>query len=361
MAAEQAKYTETIDHCAHLLKTLTTNSAGPNLWRESELKTIRECVLYIKARPEEFPPIHGDHMPDGSSFSGDGGKDGNIPALTADYITSIAEFRDLDFEQYPILQVIAKPNFHLEKNAHRSNSSHTHFTHLRLRDGSNDVMTGRLSMHLAHDGKRLKAGDIIQLHVFTPLTFKDSGEDKPYRSPAVVVHTYSKVGYAVVPRELKSPKHCAEMEKGAAAGDESQNNFQREEREASVGNDEQWEHLEEVECTPGNRRCSLYGVSTVVCICESDPVNKIDLEVVREFCWFATTDVSKMSNSWKRNMLFWHYMTNTYNICGKGYRKEPPACLKYAIQSAYPEAEGRYKKYQPGQNMSSARKSRKRS
>jgi len=31
-----------------------------------------------------------------------------------------------------------------------------------------------------------------------------------------------------------------------------------------------------------------------------------------------------MSNSWKRNMLYWWYMTNTYNICGKGTRADPP-------------------------------------
>ena len=58
----------------------------------------------------------------------------------------------------------------------------------------------------------------------------------------------------------------------------------------------------------------VYGVSTVICICESDPVDKINPEMVREYCYFATTNVSKMSNSWKRNMLYWWHMTNTYNI-----------------------------------------------
>jgi hypothetical protein len=37
----------------------------------------------------------------------------------------------------------------------------------------------------------------------------------------------------------------------------------------------------------------------VLCICETDPVNKIDLELVQQYCYFATTEVSKMTNSKK--------------------------------------------------------------
>ena len=79
--------------------------------------------------------------------------------------------------------------------------------------------------------------------------------------------------------------------------------------DGSKGDDEK-EELKEVQCTPNHRYCSRYGVSTVVCVCESDPVNKVNLEMVRQYCYFATTDVSKMTNSWKRNMLFWWCMTN---------------------------------------------------
>ena len=74
--------------------------------------------------------------------------------------------------------------------------------------------------------------------------------------------------------------------------------------------------------------------------------------MVREYCYFATAEVSKMSNSWKRNMLYWWYMTNIYNICGKGIREDPPACLKAAIRKAHPSesADGKYKKFVPGRN-----------
>ena len=68
-----------------------------------------------------------------------------------------------------------------------------------------------------------------------------------------------------------------------------------------------------------------------------------------------------MSNSNKQNMLYWWYMTNTYNICGKGTHEEPPACLKSAIRKAYTSewADGMYKKFMPGTKFASKHKSKK--
>jgi len=89
-------------------------------------------------------------------------------------------------------------------------------------------------------------------------------------------------------------------------------------------------------------------------------VDQIDLEVVKQFCFFATKEVSKMNNSNKRNMLYWWYMTNTYNICGKGTRGDPPACLKAAIRHAYPSKrpDGMYKKFIPGTKFAAKPKSK---
>jgi len=118
-----------------------------------------------------------------------------------------------------------------------------------------------------------------------------------------------------------------------------------------------WEPLNDVNCVPNHRFCSVYGVSTVVCICKTDPVHKMNIAMVRQYCYFATTEVSKMSNSWKRNMLYWWYMTNTYNICGKGTRAELHTCLKAAIRKAYPSErdDGMYMKYSTGSNSYSGK------
>jgi hypothetical protein len=69
------------------------------------------------------------------------------------------------------------------------------------------------------------------------------------------------------------------------------------------------------------------------------------LEVVREYCWFATKDVCEMDNSNKQNMRYWWYMTNIYNIGGRGISKKPPDYLTAAIFCAYPKEDGKYKGY----------------
>jgi hypothetical protein len=251
----------------------------------------------------------------------------------------------------PVLQVVAPPKREFEGSARKNKESCIHFTKLRVCDGSKDVILVRLSMHLASDGKKLVEGDIIQLNLFTPLTYAVSGGgDSPYRSPAVVVHTYTKVGYAAIPNDLHAPRHCVTMSKQEIEEYkrmELQGGEAYDGDEHGGGDDDLYEELEEVECTPQNRYCSRYGLSQVLCVCESNPVGKIDLETVREFCYFATTDVSSMSYSWRRNMLYWWYMTNIYNICGKDNREEPPKCLLAAIRNKWPEANGKYKKYIP--------------
>jgi hypothetical protein len=88
----------------------------------------------------------------------------------------------------------------------------------------------------------------------------------------------------------------------------------------------------------------------VLCVCTTNPPNRINLDVVREYCWFATKDVSEMDNSHKSKMLYWWYMTNIYNIGGRGVTKKPPDCLNAAIRCAYPEDDGRYKGYRKLKN-----------
>ena len=56
----------------------------------------------------------------------------------------------------------------------------------------------------------------------------------------------------------------------------------------------------EVNCCAGNRYCSVDGVDTIVCVCESDPVDKLDLKVVCQYCWFATMDAEKCPTGGKR-------------------------------------------------------------
>jgi len=149
----------------------------------------------------------GDQLPDGSIFTVvDATEDIKMPALTTKYIASIATFKELDFEVPLVLQVVAS-KMTLEVSAVIKKKNSIHFTHLRLRDGSNNIITGRLSMYIAHEGNKLDNGDIIRLNSYTPLTYTPSGHDNPKQSPAIVIYTYAKVGYSSIPSKLNKPLH----------------------------------------------------------------------------------------------------------------------------------------------------------
>ena len=357
MGQKKGRSNKLLQCCGHVMKTLVGKSSGPEMWLRKEFKEIRECVAVLRTNPDKYPPVFGNDLPDGSNVWGEELRGGRKnPSLTEGYVAAIAQFRDLSAFDYPILQVVEDPCMAFENTTHRSNNNSMQFTHLRVRDGSNNVMMSRLSMHLAHEGNKLNRGDIIWLTLFTPLTYRCSGRDKPHRSPSVVVQSYEIVGYSVVPDNLNSPLHCVDLSPKEMEESTVMDSAQSLAAAAGVGGDGEKERLFEVKCTPERRYCSVYGVNVVVCVCESDPVDGMDLETIRHFCWFATKDLSKMNNENKRNMLYWWYMTNTYNICGKGRREDPPACLKSAIRKAYPSEDGWYKKFVPGRGGGQKRK-----
>jgi len=338
--------------CAvHLLSKLTLGDDSKYLWRDPKFRGIREKIAVINSQPEIYGPVLGDNVPDHSTASvGEVNTASNeqqrlCSALTSNYISDIAMGKDISdgAESSPVLQVVASPTMEFEES---STESHVHVTSLRLCDGSKDQVLGRLSMHLAHDGRRLGAGEIIRLNSFTPIRYTPSKEEgSPHRSPAVVIHTYTRLGYSPVPRDLKDPIHCPTMTREEIE-QYSLNSLQF--PPDASGERPGFEKIgDKPKCTPEKRCCSLYGVSMVSCVCETDPVDKLDLEVVREYCYFATKTVDKMDNGLKRNMLYWWYMTNIYHICGKGKRKPLPSCLAYAIRNQYKSDDGWYKVFVP--------------
>ena len=192
-----------LEHCIHVLKSLTEREQGPTFWERSEFKQVRECLAVINSQPDKFSPLMRDKVPGSSTSSLQ--KNEKIPALTINYISSIAEFKELDDSELPILQVVSS-KMDFEESSRSNNDCSIHFTHLRLCNSSKDGMMGRLFMHLAHDGAKLDKGDIIPLNSFTSLTYTPSGQEKPHRSPAEVIHTSP-----VHRRKYNFPRHCIEM------------------------------------------------------------------------------------------------------------------------------------------------------
>jgi len=127
-----------------VLSVLTRSKNGPEFWLREEYKPIRECFEVMRSHPAQFSPVVGDQLPDRSIFTEvDSNEERKLPGLTTKYISSIAAFEELDFGTLPVLQVVAsKMTSELSTMLKKRNS--IHFTHLRLRDGSNDLITERL-------------------------------------------------------------------------------------------------------------------------------------------------------------------------------------------------------------------------
>ena len=88
-------------------------------------------------------------------------------------------------------------------------------------------------------------------------------------------------------------------------------------------------------CSGDERLCSVHGMHFGSCITECIPVTSLNLQTVKEDCYFATDALDQMSASHKRNMVYWWYATNVYSIAGREHVERMPACLEYAIRDTY--------------------------
>lgn len=84
----------------------------------------------------------------------------------------------------------------------------------------------------------------------------------------------------------------------------------------------------------------MYGIHFLNCVCDAIPVEKLDLGAIHQDCYFATTELTHMPNNQKRNMIYWWYATNIYNIAGRGNIDRLPLCLEYRVRQLYPNPDG---------------------
>jgi hypothetical protein len=309
-------------HFEHLLKQLVDS---PDKYKRGEFRYIREFVTFIEGHRNEFPHVMGDKLYDAKVPADN---NCNSPTLSIGYIQALAERREGTSDAYPtpILQVVHRetkfrPQGFVDssfKNGRESNTqAPMQFTHLSLRDGDNNTMLGRMACHNTQEARKLKPGDIVKLSLFTELTYR-IGDSDPM--PGVVIINYSRVGYASLPVDINNPLVCAGSDLiGTTLSTAAEHTV---ENENNIQND-----ITNTECTFKNRLCSKHGVSLICCICESNPVSELDLQTVKEDCYFATHEVADMTNSQKRCMIYWWYATNIYSICGKGRRLQLPDCL----------------------------------
>ena len=106
---------------------------------------------------------------------------------------------------------------------------------------------------------------------------------------------------------------------------------------------DQWVGLD-VEC--GGLFCSNHGIVTDKCI-----VEYVEVPSLREIavdCHFVDKRVENMSNSLKRNLTYWWWAVNIYQIRGKGVRVEMPMCILAHTRTKYPAPDGHYSDDPPG-------------
>ena len=318
---------------AEFKSKLDTIKANPELWHLEENKYLREFVNYVETHRRAFRCAVGDDILDTIV---------SVPReereLTSGYIRAIAEHRSTDFVDYPVLFVIGRTTrFEQQRDAAEFSNVPAppiKRTILRVVDGDGNQMTAMLATQLADQARQITRGDIIRLDLYTETTHRVNSNSP--RMPAVFILKYSLLDYAAfTPVDaLHEPIACTSTLPFNALP-------------ASASNPDR--SAAPVDCNATNRYCSIHDVTFPACICDSVRVEDVDLEAITEDCWFATETLEEMSNSHKRNVIYWWYATNHYNICGKRKRKPLPKCLVHKIRQLYPSDE--FTGYETTHNM----------
>ena len=308
--------------------------ADPEKLKRDEFDYLRQFLATVIHNLDKFKFDIGD---DRGTVALDDKE--NKSKLTIGYIDCVARRKDTSsLAKEPILQVVEREtkyrnSINVTKDKNGNCAVQMQFTHLILCDGDGNIIVGRVVAHLTHVARKLVPGDIIQLPLFTELTHR-MGTSAPM--PAVFIADFRKVSYGPLPKNLKKePIICDVANRSNDATDQSTTDEER-----NGGNLQK--DVSNAKCEYGKRLCSVHGVEMIGCICDLHKVTDLNLQTLKEDCYFAKDEVKDMTESQKRCMIYWWYATNIYSICGKKHRMKLPDCLVNAVRTAYPEESGIY-------------------
>ena len=297
---------------------LTFVKDKPDIYCHPRLKYLREFVSIVSRFPRQY--VDGDDTvsmplpPSDRGFS-----------LTKGYVQSIANTaNDRETCDNPILSVLAHKAFRKRDNSNSDTPESIKYNELTLVDGDGEKIHARLNRNLVEVGCMLKIGDMIRLDLFTQLRFRiNSGSP---HMPMLFIHGLSRVGTChLADSDVKTVfMKCEAMPMA---------------KEPTLDDDyfviDPRKHDKPC-CTNEHRYCAMYGLRFVTCVCDAIPLDNLNLETIKADCYFATDEVADMSNSHKRNMVYWWFATNVYTIVGKGNIEHLPLCLEYAIREKWP-------------------------
>ena len=298
----------------------------PDMWEHPRLKYFRDFVNMVHRLPHVYVSHDGDDcigMPLPPEDRG--------VVLTEGFVRGLSELMNgRDICDHPILSVLSVNPGYQKEALVIDDPQRVKLTELRLVDGDGEHIHARLNVSLAEVGCQLKRGDKIRLDMFTEVRYRMNV--KSPRMPGLFIHKLSRVGHDIIPdAESKPMVSCSVM-------------LPREHAEEfdPEGDDPVIDPRKDPKpcCSDDNRLCALYGLRFLTCICDAIPVGGLKLATIKQDCYFATDDLNDMTNSHKRNMVYWWYATNVFSIVGKDNIGRLPVCLEYAIRSEYPNPDG---------------------
>ncbi len=311
---------------------LTSVKDKPELFHAPDAQYFREFVSKVERYPDKSKYLDRDNTLWLPVIAG--------PDVTKGYVMTLAKQRSgAEVSDHPILSVYScNTSFRINALSAVSNKQAIKLTEIRLVDGNGHQIHCRLTLHLADCGRALERDDKLHLDQFTPLSFQINANT--HRMPALFIVQMSHVGHLALLNDMV----CDELLVCNSTSETAEN-------QAALLGAPDHDGLDPRAttppvCTNEIRVCARYRVRFIGCVCDVLPVGQRDLATRKEDCYFAMDDLDKMTPSHKRNMLFWWYATNVYNISGKSKRGKLLECLEYAIRLEHPNPDGvRYKGY----------------
>jgi hypothetical protein len=375
------KYTESrkklLEDFEVLLETI---KKYPYIWLEDDVQFLRDFVATVNNDQENFPPA----LPPGGQANELSLMTDSTPPLDKDFVSKIYSrhiLSDMDCRPIGLVTACSSSFREIQQSRLHKTKQRKIYT-LHVADGDKNVVTVKVASQLNSIMHRVTVGSVIKLLRYNPVPFKQSNLVGAQLRIALILTNFEICGTMEVDETLKThPGERLEVHvipagqpaEVVGASTEAMTSFGGKvggtsEGAATFGGEigasagatifggkvqlahksevakyvdpylnelwkdpSQWEPVENPVCSADNRLCSKYGVRFDMCVCDAIPIPRQDLFHCAHDCPFVTMEIREMSNTRKRNLLDWWYMTNVYSICGKDKRRELPTCLLWRI------------------------------
>jgi hypothetical protein len=326
---------------AAMAEKLMDPEHGPDMLNSPHLTEFRSLVEFIAKRPDVYDLDIDDNEGGSLEYYTEAGL-ANV--LAPDLIQAMQGWQFEPPEEAPVVQLVA---IEAKKEAGYGKDDPIRRTiSVSVSDVSRRTIRGRLAVS-AKGVECLRPGHIVRLNRFCRYVVRPTDKyDMTEVWMLIVDLTIVGIGPTASSAVVAYPTtSLADIVSDKPAGGDDDH--------GGDDDDGDWDPSFELppkpnpRCTASKRLCSLYGqVFTSRCVCEQMPVPE-DLEAVYDAYQGTTEPLEAMSNSHKRNMIYWMYATDVFMVRGQGVRRPLPPCLVYCIRCKYPNSKGvEYKGYE---------------